>query len=90
MIEQIKSWGELTLVLIGVLAAMVAGLRRIYKTAKWIEEVHKEFKPNGGATMRDQLNRMEADLKDNTRRTAALEDWVKGQTQKEQSAGSVG
>lgn len=86
MIDQIKNWGELTLVLIGVIAAMIAGLRRVYKSAKWVEESHQtllmlaqEFKPNGGATMRDQLNRVEHNLADNTQRTAALESWVKEQ-----------
>jgi hypothetical protein len=84
MIEQIKEWGELALVLVGVFAVALAALKRIYKSARWIEEINsttqllaKEFKPNGGATMRDQLNRVEADLRENTQRTAALEASVK-------------
>jgi phage terminase large subunit-like protein len=86
MIEQIKEWGELALVLVGVITVALEGLRRIYKIAKWVEEINsttqalaKEFKPNGGATLRDQLNRVEANLEDNTRRTAELESWVKRQ-----------
>jgi hypothetical protein len=83
MIELIQSWGELTLVIVGVIAVIIAGFKRIYKTAKWVEEINstmksveREFRPNGGSSMRDQLNRLEAGLADNTRRTAALEAWV--------------
>ena len=83
-IEEITSWGELTLVLIGVVAAVIAGLKKIYKSAKWMEEVHTttrtlaaEFKPNGGNSMRDQIDQLRDDMRDNTSRTAALEVAVK-------------
>ncbi len=80
MIDTIKEWGELTLVLIGVLAAMIAGLKKIYRSARWVEESHAltqkiaaELKPNGGNSMRDQIDQLRDDMRDNTRRTAALE-----------------
>ena len=63
MIEQIKEWGELALVLVGVLAVAVAGLKRIYKAVKWVEEIHStiqrvehELHPNSGSTLRETSN----------------------------------
>jgi hypothetical protein len=44
--------------IVGVLAAMIRWLVKHY-----FEEIKAEFKPNGGSTLKDQVNRLEADHK---------------------------
>ena len=64
---EIKSWGEVTLVIAGVLALVVAAVRRVYRTARNVEELltsvrelRAQFEPNGGASVRDAIVRLEA------------------------------
>lgn len=41
-----------------VITAVAAGVR--WLTKHYFEEIKKEFKPNGGSSMKDQVNRLEA------------------------------
>lgn len=43
-----------------VVATVIAGLRALFKK---IEEIMTEFKPNGGSSLKDQVNRIEQDYK---------------------------
>ena len=60
--DQATRVGELILVLVGVLTAMIAAIRKVYKTARWIEDVHKQVHTNGGSTLRDAVVRIEGKL----------------------------
>jgi 3-methyladenine DNA glycosylase AlkD len=60
MFENIDlSWAPPVLAMfsiVGVLAAMIRWLVKHY-----FEEIKKEFKPNGGSSLKDQVNRLESD-----------------------------
>jgi len=62
MFENIDlSWAPPVLAMlsiVGILAAMIRWLVNHY-----FEEIKKEFKPNGGSSLKDQVNRLEADHK---------------------------
>ena len=62
MFENIDlSWAPPVLAMfsiIGILAAMIRWLVKHY-----FDEIKKEFKPNGGSSLKDQVNRLEADHK---------------------------
>jgi hypothetical protein len=62
MFENIDlSWAPPVLAMlsiVGILAAMIRWLVNHY-----FEEIKNEFKPNGGSSLKDQVNRLEADHK---------------------------
>ncbi len=60
--DEILNAGELTLLVIGVITAMIAGIRRVYKAARWIEDVHTQVHTNGGSTLRDAIVRIEKNV----------------------------
>ena len=47
--------------IIGIITALLAGIGWIIKSQI---AMHKAFQPNGGASVKDQLNRIEADVRD--------------------------
>lgn len=68
------SWPAAIVVVAGV-AGFVAlrALPRLTEIRDIAKEVRAQFKPNGGSSARDQLNRIEARQKDHGDRLAALE-----------------
>jgi hypothetical protein len=83
MMALIVQYLEYFLVAAGAIALMVAGLKRIYSTARSIEEIvqtqrrmEKQLFPNGGGTLRDSMDRIEADNKEIKERTRKLEELV--------------
>jgi hypothetical protein len=62
----IQDWLGLTLTSLSILAIIGVGLRWIVK--HYIQDILKELRPNGGSSLKDQVNRLEkkveeADLK---------------------------
>ena len=75
---------ELFLAISGALAVIVAGVRKVYRLARNIEQVlekvngmEKELHPNGGSTLRDAVDRIYLTQADHSKRLAALEDGVR-------------
>lgn len=68
------SWPAAIVVVAGV-AGFVAlrALPRLTEIRDIAKEVRAQFKPNGGSSARDQLNRIEARQKDHGDRLAVLE-----------------
>jgi hypothetical protein len=68
------SWPA-AIVVVAAVAGVVAlrALPRLTEIRDIAKEVRAQFKPNGGASARDQLNRIENRQKDHSRRLAALE-----------------
>lgn len=68
------SWPAAIVVVAGV-AGFVAlrALPRLNEIRDIAKEVRAQFKPNGGSSARDQLNRIEARQKDHGDRLAVLE-----------------
>jgi len=54
----IESWAAL-IVSIGSIVAFAAGSIK-WLTKHYFDEIKAEFKPNGGSSLRDQVNRLEA------------------------------
>lgn len=89
MTDEITKFGELFLVLVGVLAALVAGVRKIYKSARWMEDVHKQMHPNGGASIRDVLDRIEMRQEAMAQRMDRFEDFVIAHSNRQDAARST-
>lgn len=68
------SWPTAVVVVAGV-AGVVAmrALPRLTEIRDTVREVRAQFKPNGGSSARDQLNRIEARQKEHGDRLTALE-----------------
>ena len=49
-----NDWAMFIATIIGILGALVTGFRWIFKSLMY------EFRPNGGNSLRDQVNRLEA------------------------------
>ena len=58
----IESILALTVSLITVITSTALGVR--WLTKHYFDEIKHEMKPNGGQSMKDQVNRMEADILD--------------------------
>jgi hypothetical protein len=59
MVESILA---IAISLITVITSTALGVR--WLTKHYFEEIKHEMKPNGGSSMKDQVNRMEADILD--------------------------
>jgi hypothetical protein len=59
MIESILA---ITISLITVITSTALGVR--WLTKHYFDEIKHEMKPNGGSSMKDQVNRMESDILD--------------------------
>lgn len=55
-------WAGLILTLIGILSAITVAARWIIR--HYLKDVLHELKPNGGSSIKDQVNRLESDVKD--------------------------
>lgn len=56
----IESWAAL-IVSIGSIVAFTAGGIK-WLTKHYFDEIRAEFKPNGGSSLKDQVNRLEAEM----------------------------
>lgn len=68
------SWPTAVVVVAGVAGFVaVRALPRLTEIRDMTKEVRAQFKPNGGSSVRDALNRIEQRQEDHSRRLAALE-----------------
>ena len=56
-----QDWLTFTIGLLTVATAVVTGVKWLVK--HYFQEIKSELKPNGGASLKDQVNRIEADAK---------------------------
>ncbi len=75
VLEAIGDSWPAAIVVVAAVAGFVAlrALPRLTEIRDITKEVRAQFKPNGGSSARDQLNRIEALQKDHSKRLAALE-----------------
>ena len=58
MLENIDlSWAPAVLAMLGIFGATAGMIRWLVK--HYFDEIKKEFKPNGGSSLKDQVNRLE-------------------------------
>ena len=56
--EQVNLWLTIIISVSTVISVAALGVR--WLTKHYFEEIKKEFKPNSGSTIKDQMNRLEA------------------------------
>ena len=62
MFENIDlTWAPPILAMLGILGAIAGMIRWLVK--HYFDEIRAEFKPNGGSSLKDQVNRLEAEHK---------------------------
>jgi hypothetical protein len=54
----VLNWTELTLTILSIVALIAGGIKLL--TKHYFDEIKAEFKPNGGSSLKDQVNRLEA------------------------------
>jgi hypothetical protein len=68
--------------IVGIVAAMIRWLVKHY-----FDEIKAEFKPNGGSSLKDQVNRLEADHKKLYQKIDAME--AKGDAEHKELANKI-
>lgn len=53
----VQDWAGLVLTVISIIAFVAGGIR--WLTKHYFDEIRAEFKPNGGSSLKDQVNRLE-------------------------------
>lgn len=61
-IMTIQDWLGLTLTSLSILTAIGVAVRWIIR--HYIQDIVKELKPNGGSSLKDQVNRLEKEIQD--------------------------
>lgn len=57
----IQEWAGFILTLLSIIAALGFGVRWVIR--HYLKDILHEVKPNGGSSIKDQVNRMESDIK---------------------------
>jgi hypothetical protein len=58
-INNINSWGQLITSVIEVFAVIYAGAKFFVKLNARLDKLEEQYRPNGGSSMRDAINRIE-------------------------------
>jgi hypothetical protein len=53
----VQDWAGLILTTLSIVALVAGGIR--WLTKHYFDEIRAEFKPNGGSSLKDQVNRLE-------------------------------
>lgn len=53
----ISDWATLILTILSIVALVAGGIK--WLTKHYFDEIRAEFKPNGGTSLKDQVNRLE-------------------------------
>jgi hypothetical protein len=56
----IQDWAALVLTILSIVALVAGGIK--WLTKHYFDEIRAELKPNGGTSLKDAVNRLEADV----------------------------
>jgi len=56
----VQEWSGLILTLLSIVALVAGGIK--WLTKHYFDEIKAEFKPNGGSSLKDAVNRLERDV----------------------------
>jgi len=56
----VSDWAALVLTILSIVALLAGGIK--WLTKHYFDEIRAEFKPNGGASMKDAITRLENDI----------------------------
>jgi hypothetical protein len=56
----VSDWAGLILTILSIVALLAGGIK--WLTKHYFDEIRAEFKPNGGSSLKDAVNRLEADV----------------------------
>lgn len=56
----VQEWSGLILTVLSIVALVAGGIK--WLTKHYFDEIKAEFKPNGGSSLKDAVNRLEADV----------------------------
>jgi hypothetical protein len=86
MFEDIDlSWAPAVLAVVSIIGIVAAMIRWLVK--HYFDEIKAEFKPNGGSSLKDQVNRLEADHKKLYQKIDAME--AKGDAEHKELANKI-
>lgn len=56
----VSDWAALVLTILSIVALVAGGIK--WLTKHYFDEIKAEFKPNGGSSLKDAVNRLELDV----------------------------
>lgn len=56
----VSDWAALVLTILSIVALVAGGIK--WLTKHYFDEIRAEFKPNGGSSLKDSVNRLESDV----------------------------
>jgi len=56
----VSDWAALILTILSIVALVAGGIK--WLTKHYFDEIKAEFKPNGGSSLKDAVNRLECDV----------------------------
>jgi len=56
----VSDWAALILTILSIVALVAGGIK--WLTKHYFDEIKAEFKPNGGSSLKDAVNRLESDV----------------------------
>lgn len=62
LLSTLNAWGGVILIVFQIVAILYGAIKLVNKITSRIDKLEEQYKPNGGSSMRDAVNRIELKL----------------------------
>lgn len=62
LLSTLNAWGGVILVVFQIIAILYGAIKLVNKITSRLDKLEEQYKPNGGSSMRDAVNRIELKL----------------------------
>ena len=59
LLDTLNAWGGVLLIIFQIIAILYGAIKLVNKITSRLDKLEEQYKPNGGSSMRDAINRIE-------------------------------